>query len=86
MFSFLKSQKKITFDEKIKSKPFIRTNNDTWGFTLDIDKTIPKNIPLINSDVPVISCIGTSRDGKSTFLNLYSNWLLQKNNEKNYTV
>jgi hypothetical protein len=80
MFSFFKTKQEITF-KKIKAKPFIRTNDETWGIASDIDDTILKNIPVLNNDIPVISCIGTSRDGKSTFLNLYSNWLLQKNNE-----
>lgn len=82
MLSFFKSEQEIYFDNDVKATPFIRTNDETWGLAQDIDKTIPKNIPSINENIPVISCIGTSRDGKSTFLNLYSNWLLQKNNEK----
>jgi hypothetical protein len=62
-----------------KAVPFIRTNKDTWGLAQDIDPSVPGCVPSLKNDsVPVISCIGTSRDGKSTFLNLYCNWLLQR--------
>jgi len=41
------------------------------------------DIPTIKNNIPVISCIGTSRDGKSTLLNIYCEWLLSKYNIKN---
>lgn len=63
------------------SLPFIRTNNITWGFANEIDQSLGKNIPTMNIDKPIISCIGTSRDGKSTFLNVYTNFLLKENNK-----
>ena len=51
--------------------PFIRTNKNTWGLAQEIDPSVPGGIPSLKNDsVPVISCIGTSRDGKSTFLNM----------------
>lgn len=53
-----------------KSKSFIRTDGDKWG--------IAGTIPIVNGNIPVISAIGTSRDGKSTSLNLYANWLINK--------
>ena len=52
-----------------KSTSFIRTDKTTWNLV--------NNIPQI-STIPVISCIGTSRDGKSTSLNMYANWIMQK--------
>lgn len=54
----------------LSSNKFISIEHDD----LDIH-----NIPNINEDVPVISCIGTSRDGKSTLLNFYTEWLEQSN-------
>lgn len=54
----------------ISSNKFISIEHDD----LDIHY-----IPNINEDVPVISCIGTSRDGKSTLLNFYTEWLEQSN-------
>lgn len=43
-----------------------------WGIVSD------DAIPILPSKIPVISCIGTSRDGKSTLLNLYTNWLCKQ--------
>lgn len=47
---------------------------------IDNDNLVIDNIPNISEDVPVISCIGTSRDGKSTLLNIYSKWLYETSN------
>jgi hypothetical protein len=59
-----------------KSISFIRTNQEEWF--------IPEtgSIPTIMDSIPVVSVIGTSRDGKSTSLNLYANWLINKLNFK----
>lgn len=61
-----------------KSKSFIRTKSNSW----DIDD----DVPIVNNNIPVISAIGTSRDGKSTSLNLYANWLIDndKNTQKSW--
>ena len=48
---------------------FIKIDGNDWN--------IVKNLPEIYN-IPVISSIGTSRDGKSTFLNLYTNWVMNK--------
>lgn len=62
-----------------KAVPFIRTNKNTWGLAQEIDPLISGGVPSLKDDlVPVISCIGTSRDGKSSLLNLYCNWILQQ--------
>jgi ABC-type nitrate/sulfonate/bicarbonate transport system ATPase subunit len=53
------------------SSKFILTNNDNFQIV---------NIPYIKNDLPIISCIGTSRDGKSTLLNIYAEWLYKKKN------
>lgn len=63
----------VTIRDK-KSVPFIRTSKSDWG----IDPKQKCVIPEVNDDIPVISAIGTSRDGKSTSLNLYANWLINK--------
>ena len=55
------------------SSPFIKTNNE-----LNII-----NIPTITDNIPVISCIGTSRDGKSTLLNIYCEYIFNKHSIKN---
>jgi len=68
-----------------KSIKFIRTklednatynesiNTHGWGILNN------KLIPYIEqSNIPVVSCIGTSRDGKSTLLNLYTNFIMNK--------
>ena len=60
-----------------RSQSFIRTKNDTWG--------IDGIVPVLKSSIPIISAIGTSRDGKSTSLNLYANWLI-KNNKTSYST
>jgi len=57
---------------KIESTSFIRIDDD-WN--------IENIIPNIDGNIPVISCIGTSRDGKSTSLNLYANWLIKNYNQ-----
>lgn len=59
-----------------KSTSFIRTDGDSWG--------IKGEIPVINSNIPVISAIGTSRDGKSTSLNLYANYVMNNNSSNSY--
>ena len=59
-----------------RSQSFIRTKDDTWG--------IDGIVPVLKTKMPVISAIGTSRDGKSTSLNLYANWLI-KNNKASYS-
>lgn len=50
------------------SLSLIKITNESWNLVDD-------NIPQLDDDIPVISCMGTSRDGKSTLLNLYSNYL-----------
>ena len=65
------------FIEKVNNhKPgsFIHTNNDDWFIVAQ------SNIPDVNKCIPIIACIGTSRDGKSTLLNLYCEWLLKDKN------
>ena len=59
----------------VKAISFIHTDSNSWDVI---------NYPQIESEqnIPVISCIGSARDGKSTFLNLYHNWF-QKNINKN---
>jgi hypothetical protein len=54
------------------SLPFIKIQNDT----LDLI-----HVPTITSgkNIPVISCIGTSRDGKSTLLDFYCDWVIRNN-------
>jgi len=52
---------------------FIQANNNDWCI---FDDT---NIPELTNDIPVITCVGTSRDGKSTLLNVFANWLINKN-------
>jgi len=54
------------------SLPFVKIQNDT----LDLI-----HVPTISSgkNIPVISCIGTSRDGKSTLLDFYCDWLMRNN-------
>lgn len=74
------NQPEKKFDDA-RATPFIRTNKNTWGLAHEIDPSAQGGIPsLKDCPVPVISCIGTSRDGKSTLLNLYCNWLLQRGN------
>lgn len=58
-----------------KSQIFIRTNKETWG----IFGTVPEV-----KNIPVISCVGTSRDGKSTSLNLYANYLIKNYGSKGW--
>ena len=62
----------MSIDHKyLSSVPFIRTTKDDW--------IVPEDgiIPELKVNMPIISCIGTSRDGKSTLLNLYIRWLVQ---------
>jgi hypothetical protein len=54
----------------VKSLPLIRTKSESWGIVKNLSQ------PIVN--IPVISAIGTSRDGKSTSLNLYANWISNK--------
>jgi hypothetical protein len=35
------------------------------------------NFPTLKKNTPVIACIGSSRDGKSTSLNLYLNYIFK---------
>lgn len=58
---------------KITSSPFIKT------FT---DSLTSVDIPVIdeNKNIPVISCIGTARDGKSSLLDFYCQWIMDKFN------
>ena len=74
-----------------KAKSFIRIDGDSWGMAREesnvsnVEEKNTKNYPSLKKespDIPVISCIGTSRDGKSTFLNLYHNWLHSKFDKK----
>ena len=60
-------------ESKIVSSPFIKT------FT---DSLTSVNIPVIDKskNIPVISCIGTSRDGKSSLLDFYCQWIMEKFN------
>ena len=62
-----------------KAIPFIRTSQNSWDVV---------NYPQIDphQNIPVISCIGTARDGKSTLLNLYHNWYQQQMNKININV
>lgn len=55
------------------SKPFIRVNEKDW----DIENKY--ELPLAK-DIPVISVIGTSRDGKSTLLNIFDNYMRNQTN------
>ena len=50
------------------SLSLIKITNESWDL-------VDENIPQLDDDIPVISCMGSSRDGKSTLLNLYSNYL-----------
>jgi hypothetical protein len=59
-----------------KATAFIRTDVESWK--------IVNNLPKIDN-MPVISVIGTSRDGKSTSLNLYANWIM-KNISKSHSI
>lgn len=74
------------------SKPFIRIYNkhdqkdypkdyqNGWGIENKHD------LPIVNEKIPVISVIGTARDGKSTILNCYHNFINiihKKNNAYN---
>lgn len=52
-----------------KAVSFVYTNNDKWGLSKQFIDNNLVGIPLTNPNIPVISCIGTSRDGKSTLLN-----------------
>lgn len=57
----------------ISSKAFIRTNLQTWGLAKDMGVDLMGcGVPCIceKERIPIISCIGTSRDGKSTLLNI----------------
>jgi len=77
MFALKNSINSLHNYEK-KSKAFIRTSTTDWG----IDTEQKCIIPVINEKIPVISAIGTSRDGKSTSLNLYANWVINKHLDK----
>lgn len=66
-----------------KSVPFIRTTKDKWGLARDINPNIHGDIPTQKNVKSVISCIGTSRDGKSTFLNLMADYIHKKENVQN---
>lgn len=59
------------------SVPFIRIINDK--LTLQTNPQTYFN----RTNVPVISCIGTSRDGKSTFLNFLINYILRHRLNRN---
>ena len=65
------------------SLKFIETGATDW--TIVRDEGGKFNIPIVTGSYPVISVIGTSRDGKSTSLNLYSNYLLSKSNKSYFT-
>lgn len=55
------------------SKAFIRTDLKTWGLAKEMGVEPERcGIPCIGEKerIPIISCIGTSRDGKSTLLNI----------------
>ncbi len=71
---FTRTTSGISGEYDKKSKAFIRTSKADWG----IDPEQNCVIPEVNDNIPVISAIGTSRDGKSTSLNLYANWLIDK--------
>lgn len=53
------------------SLPFIKIHGDKMALV---------NVPTIEGDknVPIISCIGTSRDGKSTLLDFYCDYIMKK--------
>lgn len=77
------NQTKRKLNVQAKTKAFIRTDikQNTWGLAseLGIDTTL-SGIPCSGDDnVPVISCIGTSRDGKSTLLNIINELTRNKN-------
>ena len=68
----------IPSNDGFKSNAFVRTSDDKWGLAYEIDEKYPKNLPVVLSPkLPVISAVGTSRDGKSTLFNVYSNWFLK---------
>jgi hypothetical protein len=58
-------------DSKMSSLSFIKTHSNSLEF---------ENIPVVDKHIPVISCIGTSRDGKSTLLDFYCKWIMEKFN------
>lgn len=75
--------KYLTQVTMIKSTPFIRTvldnpKIDQWGIDEKKGCVVIQKI----ENIPVISCIGTSRDGKSTALNLYAKWIIENHDNK----
>ena len=66
---------------------FINNISDKYVMSSSFIKITNKlniiNIPIITNNIPVISCIGTSRDGKSTLLNIYCEFIFNKYNIKN---
>lgn len=51
--------------------PFVRTTLKDWDLAEKLkDTQALANIPNYSAPLPVISCIGSSRDGKSTLLNI----------------
>ena len=59
------------------SSAFIKTTGNDWDLASKILSSLNNHqfgIPNINN-IPVISCIGTSRDGKSTLLNIYAKYI-----------
>ncbi|VBB18132.1 hypothetical protein YASMINEVIRUS_595 [Yasminevirus sp. GU-2018] len=62
------------------AKSFIKTYLNSWGLAEDFDESglvVDSSSPSQNGipfcegvQLPVISCIGSSRDGKSTLLNI----------------
>lgn len=65
------------------TKAFIRTNQKTWGLAKNFGVNPEHSgIPCSKKDcIPVISIIGTSRDGKSSLLNVIHKIAKNKNNE-----
>ena len=67
----LKTKKRVV--THTSAKAFIRTNLKEWGLAEKMGNDPMKcGIPCLHEKerIPIISCIGTSRDGKSTFLNI----------------
>ena len=68
MSNYLSPQSiKHKFDCTKMSKSFIKPDDSGLNFC--------ENIPTLKKNTPVIACIGSSRDGKSTALNLYLNYI-----------
>ena len=77
-FKFVGKPRNINYDKTIKSIPFLRTNKDTWDFASNIDPKANFGIPSKRNVKCVISTIGSSRDGKSTFLNVLTDHIYDK--------